>query len=170
MSSLLRFAMTFCNQVSNQTSCVQPHENSNSNSDTIRPIPKAVVNAIRNTLNSYPKGISITELRSESGKSNVTIHKDWLLQSQKDGQPIVHGINTKSCGPDTVSGPSTTKDTEYSIPIVSLKEDVAHKTSMPPEGEILSASSNSNDTNLCTESPIVAGKKKDIRITIRKFG
>ncbi|KAI3774430.1 hypothetical protein L1987_48985 [Smallanthus sonchifolius] len=166
-----------CNQVSNQTSCVQPDENSNSNSDTIRPIPKAVVNAIRNTLNLYPKGISITELRSELGKSNVTIHKDWYghkkfsaflmampnllrLQSHKDGQHIVHGINTKSCGLDTVSGPSTTKDTEDSVPVVSLKEDVAHKTSRPPEGEILSASSKSNDTNLSTESQALPIKQE----------
>ncbi|KAL8234495.1 hypothetical protein R6Q59_020595 [Mikania micrantha] len=119
-----------CNQVSNLTSCVQADEISNSNSDNIRPIPKAVVTALRNTLNSYPKGISITELRSELGKSNITIHKDWYghkkfsaflmampnllrLQCQKDGQHIVHGISPKSHGPD----PSTTKDTEDSVPV-----------------------------------------------------
>ncbi|KAI3803932.1 hypothetical protein L1987_32098 [Smallanthus sonchifolius] len=71
------------------------------------------------------------------------------LQSQKDGQHIVHGINTKSCL-DTISGPSTTKDTEDSVPVVSLKEDVAHKTCMPK----------SNYTNLSTESQALPIKQE----------
>ncbi|KAI7748528.1 hypothetical protein M8C21_024096 [Ambrosia artemisiifolia] len=159
-----------CNHVSNQTSSVQSDKISNSNSDTIRPIPEAVTDAIRNTLNSYPKGIAITELRSELGKSNITINKDWYgyrkfsaflmampnllrLQSRKDGQHIVHGISPKSRGADSVSGPSTTKDTEDSVPVVSSKEDVAaHSASVPPKEEISSTSSKLNDANLSTES------------------
>ncbi|KAK9070942.1 hypothetical protein SSX86_009510 [Deinandra increscens subsp. villosa] len=158
-----------CKQASNQTSRVQSEAISNSNSDTVRPIPESVVSAVRNTLNSYPKGISITELRSELGKSNITIHKDWYghkkfsaflmampnllrLQSHKDGQHIVHGISPKSLGSDSVSGPSTTNDTEDAVPVVSSKEDVAPNTSVPPNRELLSASSKSNDANLSKES------------------
>ncbi|KAJ0743774.1 putative NYN domain, limkain-b1-type, meiosis regulator and mRNA stability factor 1 [Helianthus annuus] len=161
-----------CNHVYNQTSSVQSDEtsNSNSNSDNIRPIPKPVMNAIRNTLNSYPKGISITELRSELGKSNITIHKDWYghkkfsaflmampnllrLQSQKDGQHIVHGISPKSNGPDTVSGPGTIKDSKDSVPVVTLKEDVANR-------EIFSASSKLDNENNSTESQALPIKEE----------
>ncbi|KAJ0879613.1 putative NYN domain, limkain-b1-type, meiosis regulator and mRNA stability factor 1 [Helianthus annuus] len=157
-----------CNHVYNQTSSVQSDETSNS--DNIRPIPKPVMNAIRNTLNSYPKGISITELRSELGKSNITIHKDWYghkkfsaflmampnllrLQSQKDGQHIVHGISPKSNGPDTVSGPGTIKDSKDSVPVVTLKEDVANR-------EIFSASSKLDNENNSTESQALPIKEE----------
>ncbi|KAM0025574.1 putative NYN domain, limkain-b1-type, meiosis regulator and mRNA stability factor 1 [Helianthus debilis subsp. tardiflorus] len=161
-----------CNHVYNQTSSVQSDEtsNSNSNSDNIRPIPKPVMNAIRNTLNSYPKGISITELRSELGKSNITIHKDWYghkkfsaflmampnllrLQSQKDGQHIVHGISSKSNGPDTGSGPGTIKDSKDSVPVVTVKEDVANR-------EIFSASSKLDNENNSTESQALPIKEE----------
>nr|XP_043623220.1 uncharacterized protein LOC122595007 [Erigeron canadensis] len=103
-----------CNQVSNQTPSVQSEGISDSNSD-IKPraIPKVVLSAIRNVLNSYPKGLSITELRAELMNNNVTIEKDFYghkkfsqfllampsllrLQSMKDGQHMIHGISPKS--------------------------------------------------------------------------
>ena len=43
----------------------------------LRPIPRIVMRQIRHILNLYPKGVSITELRSELGKSNVKIDKDF---------------------------------------------------------------------------------------------
>ncbi|XP_076903081.1 uncharacterized protein LOC143558036 [Bidens hawaiensis] len=171
-----------CNHVSNQTSSVQSDEVSNcSNSDNIRPIPKAVMNAVRSTLSLYPKGIPITELRAELGKSNITIQRDWYghkkfsaflmampnllrLQSQKDGQHIVHGISPKSQGPDTVSGQGTTKDLKDLVPVVDVKEDVADNTSVPPKSDdqVLPASSKLDDENVKTESQAIPIKQEQL--------
>ncbi|XP_020573607.1 uncharacterized protein LOC110020008 [Phalaenopsis equestris] len=43
-----------------------------------RPVPRVVVNAIRQVLHSYPEGISLTELRSELKRNNITIDKDFF--------------------------------------------------------------------------------------------
>ncbi|KAJ8544065.1 hypothetical protein K7X08_025683 [Anisodus acutangulus] len=42
-----------------------------------RPIPRSIVRHIRNILNSYPKGVSITDLRAELARSNLSIEKDF---------------------------------------------------------------------------------------------
>lgn len=92
-----------------------------------RPVPKTVMKLIRHILNCHPKGISITELRSELGKSNVSIDKDLYgykkfsrfllamphilkLQSGGDGQFVVHGLTPKihepfECNPVVLTGP-----------------------------------------------------------------
>ncbi|KAI3715579.1 hypothetical protein L6452_22565 [Arctium lappa] len=166
----------------NQTSCVQSEEVSDSNSEAkLRPVPKAIVNVIRNILNLYPKGLSITELRAELGKSNVTIEKDLYghkkfsrflsampfllrLQNVKDGQFIVHGVGSKSretCVPttDTATSPSTTiKD---SVPVVASVEDGSHNTYVPPQEEILSSSSKLDVPKLSTDSQALPGKQEE---------
>ncbi|XVF14990.1 hypothetical protein REPUB_Repub09cG0109900 [Reevesia pubescens] len=77
-----------------------------------RPIPKAVTKQILHILNSYPKGISITDLRSELIRK-IVIDKDLYgykkfsrfllsmphilrLQSERDGQFFIHGITPKA--------------------------------------------------------------------------
>ncbi|KAK9271706.1 hypothetical protein L1049_002069 [Liquidambar formosana] len=77
-----------------------------------RPVPKTVLKVIRHIVNLYPKGISITDLRSELSKSYVSIDKDLYgykkfsrfllsmpqilkLQAIGDGQFVVHGIIPK---------------------------------------------------------------------------
>lgn len=42
----------------------------------IRPIPRVVVNGIRNVLHSYPEGMSISELRKELRRKNIAFDKD----------------------------------------------------------------------------------------------
>jgi hypothetical protein len=91
-----------------------------------RAVPKMVMKLIRHILNSHPKGLSITELRSELGKSNVSIDKDLYgykkfsrfllsmphilkLQSEGDGQFLVHGVTPKipepfECNPVVSTG------------------------------------------------------------------
>ncbi|KAA8546971.1 hypothetical protein F0562_003400 [Nyssa sinensis] len=114
--------------VTEQPACSQA-ELSESGSDTkLRPVPKVVVKQIRHILNSYPKGISITELRSELGKRNVSIDKDlygykkfsrFLLsmshilkhQIGDEGQQLIHSISPK--GPEPVESTSA-------IPIRSI--------------------------------------------------
>lgn len=43
----------------------------------LRPVPKTVVKQIRDVVNLFPEGISITDLHSELGKNNVSLDKDW---------------------------------------------------------------------------------------------
>lgn len=78
----------------------------------IQPIPKAVTKQVRHILSQYPKGISITELRAELSKSNLSIDKDFYghkkfsrfllampnilkLQSRNDGQFLVRSVAPK---------------------------------------------------------------------------
>ncbi|KAK2656052.1 hypothetical protein Ddye_009104 [Dipteronia dyeriana] len=82
----------------------------------IRPVPKSVLRQIRQILNSYPKGISITDLRAELNKGTVSIDKDLFgygkfsrfllsmrhileLQSKGDGQFLVLGVTQKAPEP-----------------------------------------------------------------------
>lgn len=167
----------FCNQ----TSCVQSEEVSDSNSETkLRPVPKAVVNVIRNILNLYPKGLSITELRAELGKSNVTIEKDLYghkkfsrflsampfllrLQNVKDGQFIVHGVGSKSretCVPTTDTATSPSTNIKDSVPVVASMEDGCHNTYVLPQEEILSSSSKLNVPKLSTDSQALPEKQE----------
>ncbi|KAK9111223.1 hypothetical protein Scep_018742 [Stephania cephalantha] len=80
-----------------------------------RPIPKALVNRISQIVNSYPKGISIIELRSELLRANMCMDKDFfgykkfshlllalanvLKLSVSEGQIWVHAIQTKPAEP-----------------------------------------------------------------------
>ncbi|XP_020694951.1 uncharacterized protein LOC110108594 isoform X1 [Dendrobium catenatum] len=57
----------------------QPEESMESISESKpRPVPRVVVNAIRQILHSYPEGISLTELRSELKRNNITMDKDFF--------------------------------------------------------------------------------------------
>ncbi|GFP80693.1 meiosis arrest female protein 1 [Phtheirospermum japonicum] len=101
----------------------------------IRRIPKAVTKRICQILNSNPEGVSITQLRSDLSKSNLTIDKDLYgyrkfsrfllamprvlkLHSGNDGQFIVRRAGSKYL--DESDGES------------SSSEDVSEKTTPPP--------------------------------------
>ncbi|KAL7602064.1 hypothetical protein Lser_V15G24181 [Lactuca serriola] len=153
-----------CNHVSNQTSSVQPEEEP-------RPVPKAVVNVIRNIMNSYPKGLSITELRAELGKSNVTIERDLYghkkfsrflmamphllrLQFEKDGQYVIHGVTPKN------------RDTSVSTPDPSTAPNMTVKdsvpvTSVPHKEETLATSSKLQVPKVSTDSLPLPEKKQE---------
>ncbi|KAJ8557374.1 hypothetical protein K7X08_002999 [Anisodus acutangulus] len=77
-----------------------------------RPIPRSIVRHIRNILNSYPKGVSITDLRAELARSNLSIDKDFYgykkfscfllampdilkLHFEGDGKYLVRSVNPK---------------------------------------------------------------------------
>ncbi|KAK8717254.1 hypothetical protein V6N13_044529 [Hibiscus sabdariffa] len=78
-----------------------------------RPVPKAVTNRIHQILNSYPKGISIMDLRSLLTCSKIDIDKDFYgykkfsrfllsmphilrLRSAHDGQFVICGVTRKT--------------------------------------------------------------------------
>ncbi|KAK6238141.1 hypothetical protein QUC31_003610 [Theobroma cacao] len=97
-----------------QPACPRTEELSEGCSDSKpRPIPKVVIKQIRQILNSYPKGISITDLRLELDRSNVGLDKDLYgykkfsrfllsmrriltLKSEGDGQFLIRGITPKA--------------------------------------------------------------------------
>ncbi|KAJ8557375.1 hypothetical protein K7X08_003000 [Anisodus acutangulus] len=77
-----------------------------------RPIPRSIVRHIRSNLNSYPKGVSITDLRAELARSNLSIDKDFYgykkfscfllampdilkLHFEGDGKYLVQSVNPK---------------------------------------------------------------------------
>ncbi|KAL2551498.1 putative endonuclease or glycosyl hydrolase [Forsythia ovata] len=96
-----------------QSLCSHSEELSELGSDSkLRPIPKIVIKQMKRILYSYPKGILITELRSELAKSNLVMDKDLYgykkfsrfllamphilkLQSSNDGQFLVRGVKPK---------------------------------------------------------------------------
>ncbi|EEF32319.1 conserved hypothetical protein [Ricinus communis] len=96
-----------------QTTFPQGEELTEASLETkFRPIPRTVMKRIRDVLSLYPKGISIHELRSELGKSDIGIDKDLYgykkffrfllsmpnilkLHTASDGQLIARGIITK---------------------------------------------------------------------------
>ncbi|KAL5751996.1 hypothetical protein ACOSQ2_022503 [Xanthoceras sorbifolium] len=113
--------------VAEQSACSRADEVSEIASESkIRPVPKAVLKQIRQTLNSYPRGISITDLRTELNKGTVSMDKDLYgygkftrfllsmphllkLHSKGDGQFLVHGVAPKApepfeSSPDTSNG------------------------------------------------------------------
>ncbi|XP_038705885.1 uncharacterized protein LOC120001577 isoform X2 [Tripterygium wilfordii] len=97
--------------------CSQTDDFSEPGSDhKLHPIPKTIVTQIHHLLSLYPKGISITELRSELGKTNVSLDKDLYgykrfshflqsmshilrLQYEGDGQFLVRGIPSSAPEP-----------------------------------------------------------------------
>ncbi|CAI9766979.1 unnamed protein product [Fraxinus pennsylvanica] len=99
--------------VTEQSPCLRSDELSELSSDSkLRPIPKTVLKQLRRILYSHPKGILITELRSELAKSNLIVDKDLYgykkfsrfllamphllkLQSGNDGQFHVLGVKPK---------------------------------------------------------------------------
>lgn len=96
-----------------QSPYLRSEELSELSSDSkLRPIPKTVIKQLRRILYSHPKGIPITELRSELAKSNLIVDKDLYgykkfsrflsamphvlkLQSGNDGQFLVRGVKPK---------------------------------------------------------------------------
>ncbi|XP_022740336.1 uncharacterized protein LOC111292304 [Durio zibethinus] len=78
------------------------------------PVPETVTKQIRQILNSYPKGISISDLRFELTRSKVGLDKDFYgykkfsrfllsmphilrLRFERDGQFFIRGIAPKAC-------------------------------------------------------------------------
>jgi len=62
---------------SEQCAISEPEESMESISETkVRPIPRVVVNGIRNVLHSYPEGMYISELRGELRRKNIALDKD----------------------------------------------------------------------------------------------
>ncbi|PIA41142.1 hypothetical protein AQUCO_02300145v1 [Aquilegia coerulea] len=111
-----------------QPLCVQAEDCTDTlTSSKPRAIPKVIVNRIRQVVNSYPKGIDISELRSELGRINVPMDKDFFgykkfslllrslpavlkLQTARDGQIYVHGIHPKFA--ESVDNPKITGPTD----------------------------------------------------------
>ncbi|XP_059624433.1 uncharacterized protein LOC132267308 [Cornus florida] len=107
--------------VPKQPAFPRAEELSESGSDTkLRTVPKAIVKKICHILNSYPKGIAITDLRLELSKGNATIDKDLYgykkfsrfllsmphilkIQSGGEGQFSVYGIVPRV--PEPVASP-----------------------------------------------------------------
>ncbi|KAA8530997.1 hypothetical protein F0562_005712 [Nyssa sinensis] len=150
--------------VTEQSACSRAEVLSEFGSDTkLRPVPKVVVKQIRDLLNLYPKGISITDLRSELGKSNVTIDKDLYgykkfsrfllsmphilkLQSGGEGQFLVCSIAPKvpepvESSPGMSKGPVANNGaSDFAIAPKLTGEDnssskVVDETSLPPSPE-----------------------------------
>lgn len=64
--------------VSEKPACSGDENSSESVSELkLRPVPTAVMKQICNILNSYPEGISITNLREELAKTDVSLAKDF---------------------------------------------------------------------------------------------
>ncbi|XXG78124.1 hypothetical protein AAC387_Pa08g2135 [Persea americana] len=97
---------------SEQPALLQPENSPETGMDVKpRPIPKALVDRIRQILNSYPDGVSLSELRIELGKTNITVDKDFfgykkfsrfllsmpnvlkLRRHPSGDQPLVYGIH-----------------------------------------------------------------------------
>ncbi|XP_059307914.1 uncharacterized protein LOC132059346 isoform X1 [Lycium ferocissimum] len=106
-----------------------------------RPIPRPIVRHIRNVLNSNPKGVSITELRAELARSNLSIDKDFYgykkfsrfllampsilkLHSGSDGKYLVRSVIPKVPEQSDNSGisaePETNGEAEFAnVPILN---------------------------------------------------
>ncbi|XP_058087121.1 uncharacterized protein LOC131234333 isoform X2 [Magnolia sinica] len=112
-----------------QSACLQAEDSSEPGTDPKpRPIPKVLVNRIRQVLSLHPEGVSLTELRTELGRSNVTMDKDFFgykkfsrlllsmpnvlkLQRNPSGerQPLVFGVNPKAAEPYASNLKSSTR-------------------------------------------------------------
>ncbi|MCD7461708.1 hypothetical protein HAX54_046842 [Datura stramonium] len=115
--------------VTEQPTNLRSEEGSDSVSDSkCRPIPRNIVRHIRNTLNSYPKGVSITELRAELARSNLNIDKEFYgykkfsrfllamptilkIRFGSDGNYLVRSINPKVPEQSDSSGISAEPET-----------------------------------------------------------
>lgn len=103
---------TVADQPASQEDFLELKSDSNPESSRIRPVPKNVEKQIRQILNSYPKGISITEFRSELLKTNVSMDRDYYgykkfssfllsmphvlkIQSEGAGRYLIQGVNLK---------------------------------------------------------------------------
>ncbi|GAV75861.1 LOW QUALITY PROTEIN: NYN domain-containing protein/OST-HTH domain-containing protein/OHA domain-containing protein [Cephalotus follicularis] len=147
-----------------ESACSWIDEFPDASSSKIRPVPKAVTKQVRHILNLYPKGLSITDLRTELSKSNVSVDKDLFgykkfsrfllsmphilkLQSRDDGQFLVRGIPPKSPEPyefssGTSSGPANKNGEQYLTSSKSTDEGrsviaaVDEKSKLPPSPEV----------------------------------
>lgn len=148
-----------------QPACPRAEDLPEAGSDIkLRSVPKTVVRLVRHILNDHPKGISITDLRSELAKSNVSIDKDLYgykkfsrfllsmphilkLRSEGDGQYVVSGVTPKiaepfDCNSVVFSGPISNNGDQDLIVTSKLNgEDksiagaVDRKLSLPPSSE-----------------------------------
>ncbi|KAL2240159.1 uncharacterized protein LOC105171114 [Sesamum indicum] len=157
--------------VTDQSSCLHTDESCGLAPDSKpRPIPKAVMKHIRQILNSYPEGISITNLRAELAKSNLTIDKDFYgckkfsrfllamphilrLYNGTDGQLFARGANTKFLDESVVATyvEPTANDGEPEVGSVakpngevSASEDMSEKSRLFPVPEPKSKAQSAN--------------------------
>lgn len=124
--------------VNEQPSSLRAEEVSELSSDPKpRPIPKTVIRQIRHILKLYPKGISITELRSELGKSCISMDRDFYgykkfsrfllsmpilkLQTNGDGQFIVRLVTPRPIEPFESSRGTSGNGTEQQDPNLIAK-------------------------------------------------
>ncbi|KAL0333016.1 UNVERIFIED_CONTAM: hypothetical protein Scaly_2203100 [Sesamum calycinum] len=157
--------------VTEQSSCLQTDESCGLPPDSKpRPIPKAVMKHIRQILNSYPEGISITNLRAEIAKSTLTIDKDFYgckkfsrfllamphilkLYNGTDGQLFARGANNKFLDESVVAayvesaannGESEVGSVAKPNGEVSASEDVSEKSRLFPVPEPKSKAQSAN--------------------------
>lgn len=148
-----------------QAASPRAEESCESNSDVKpRPVPKLVMRQIRQIVNSCPKGVSITELRAELFKSNVSIDKDLYgykkfsrfllsmphilkLQAEGDGQFVVRNIAPKvpepvdsspgkSAMPVSNDGDNFTKSSKLDGEERSITKTAGGKSSLPPSPQV----------------------------------
>ncbi|TYI02146.1 hypothetical protein ES332_A11G250600v1 [Gossypium tomentosum] len=148
-----------------QPVCTQTEEFSESCSDSVpRKVPKAVIKHIQQILNSYPNGISIIDLRSELKKSNVSLDKNFYgykkfscflssmphilrLQSERDGNYLIHGIFPKA------GEPSKTSPCLSAIPVCRTGDE--HTVSSGSSGDGRGVDSGLNEKSRLLHSPEV---------------
>ncbi|KAK4417359.1 hypothetical protein Salat_2561500 [Sesamum alatum] len=157
--------------VTEQSSCLNNDESPGLAPDVKpRPIPKAVMKHVRQILISYPEGISITNLRAELAKSNLTMDKDLYgyrkfsrfllamphilkLHNGTDGQLFVRGANSKFLDesvpatyvePATNNGESEVGSVAIPNGEVSASEDVSEKSRLFPVPEPKSKAQSAN--------------------------
>ncbi|KAF3681826.1 putative 3-hydroxybenzoate 6-hydroxylase 1-like [Capsicum annuum] len=121
----------------------------------LRPIPKSIGRHIRNFLNLYPKGVSITALRAELVRSNLNIDRDYYgykkfsrfllampnvlkLHCGSDGNYLVRRVNPKVPEQSDNSGinaePETNGEAEFGG-TSNCMEDKSEKPLLPQSSE-----------------------------------
>lgn len=156
-----------------QPSYPQAEESSEPGLDTkLRPVPRMVIGRISHILNSHPKGISITELRTELGKSNVNFDKDFYgfknfssfllsmpnilkLQNRADGQYLVRGFRPKAAEPIVSISPVSVgpvSSSENGEPGLELK---LHESEISASGAVNAKSSLSLSPVLKAEEHLI---------------
>ncbi|KAK0608032.1 hypothetical protein LWI29_024448 [Acer saccharum] len=139
----------------------------------IRPVPKSVLRQIRQILNSYPKGISITDLRAELNKGTVSIDKDLYgygkfsrflfsmqhileLQSKGDGQFLVLGVTQKAPEPFESSPVNVEKPPRKVQQAPAVSDKVAGMDLLSPEVNV------EKPTRKVQQAPALSDKVADM--------
>ncbi|XAR62322.1 hypothetical protein NMG60_11017045 [Bertholletia excelsa] len=158
-----------------QPASSQTGEVSDSNSEPkLRIVPKSVVKQIRNILNSYPNGISVSDFRVELFKNNVCIDRDFYgykkfsrfllsmphivkLQSGADGQFFIKSVAPKTPGPVApAAGKATGSVTSGEEPGSAIASNlVGESSSTAKTVNVKSSMPPSTDLNV-KEPPVIA--------------